>query len=85
MSRHDLDIELRGQLVNIEFFALSPEPDVGLMGYGFEDEVITDQEGNALNWELTEAELDKVGDAVNQKMLDAEADWDDHYWGGAHE
>lgn len=85
MRRHDLDIELRGQLVNIEFAAQEPEPDVGLMGYGFEDEAITDQGGNALDWQLTDAERETVCDKVNQKMLDMGADWDDAHWDRTHE
>ena len=74
MRRRDIDIELRGQLVTIEFAIQDPEPDVGLMGYGFEDESITDADGNALDWELTDAERDRVCEKVDKYMRSLDAD-----------
>ena len=74
MRRRDLDIELRGQLVNIDFAIQDPEPDVGLMGYGFEDESITDADGNALDWTLTDAEREVVVERVAKLARDLECD-----------
>lgn len=74
MRRRDIDIELRGQLVTIEFAIQDPEPDVGLMGYGFEDESITDADGNALDWELTDAERDIVTEKVGRLARDLECE-----------
>jgi hypothetical protein len=75
MSRMSFNIELRGQKVDIDLHVLSPEFDVGIMGYGFEDEVITDENGKALDWELTDEEITKVNEIVNDAVFCDEPDY----------
>jgi hypothetical protein len=60
-----LQLELRGQQVDIDLAVLPPEPDVGIFHYGFEDEIITDLKGNELDWKLTDEEIDQVGEAMD--------------------
>lgn len=66
MSRVQFDIELRGQEVSLDVHVLPPEHDVGIMGYGFEDEVIRDREGAILPWELTDDEIEEISEAVEK-------------------
>lgn len=69
--RMSLDMELRGWRVDIDLNALPPEHDVGLMGWGSEDEIITDYDtGLVLDWELTEDEIYKISGLVSQNALD---------------
>lgn len=60
MRRHIFELELRGQECSIELALVPPDDSVGLMGYSFEDEVITDENGALVDWELTEAEIEKI-------------------------
>lgn len=64
MARMTLSIELRGQTVEIDLYALPPEYAVGLPGWGFEDELILDAGGKRLDWNLTDEEIDAVNTAV---------------------
>jgi hypothetical protein len=68
------DIELRGQKVDIDLHVLEPEHDVGIMGYGFEDESITDADGKVLDWELTEEEILKINELVSDHAYNDEPD-----------
>lgn len=54
--RTTFQIELRGQKVTIEGAVLPPERDVGLCGYGLEDETIIADDGTVLDWELDDDE-----------------------------
>lgn len=67
MSRRmEFDIELRGQTVTIDCAVLCPEPDVGLPGFSFEDESISDASGDILDWELTDAECFKISQYIDR-------------------
>jgi hypothetical protein len=70
MSRRTFSLRLRDQDVEIELSIVDPDPSVGIMGTGFEDEQIYDQDGQVLDWELTEAETDQVLAALDDARLD---------------
>lgn len=70
MSRFQFDMVLRGQHVSLDVFVLNPDPDVGIMSFGFEDELIRDQDGTLLAWELTDDENMEICDIVNDKAND---------------
>lgn len=76
MPRMTIDIELRGQMVEIDLNALPPEHDVGISGWGSEDEIITDTTGQQLDWELTDDELYKISGAVSESAWDGYFDDD---------
>ncbi len=78
-NREELDIELRGQTVTVEFTVQDRDPSVGIMSYGFEDEVITDADGNVLPWELTDAETELLANKVDKFVRDIETDDFYHY------
>lgn len=75
-----IEMELRGQKVLIEGKASPPEYDVGLMGWGLEEETITDEQGNTLDWELTQDELYAISGKVNELAaggyFDHDPEWD---------
>jgi len=76
-----IEMELRGQRVLIEGKASSPEYDVGIMGWGLEEEeTITDEHGNTLDWELTQDELYAISGEVNKLAaggyFDPDPEWD---------
>lgn len=73
-KRHEIDIDLRGQRVTMEYFCVGPDPSVGMMGYDFEDETFTDADGNALNWELTDAEREMVGGKIDKAAREEASD-----------
>ena len=72
MSRLQFDMILRGQEVSLDVHVLPPEHDVGIMGYGFEDEVIRDRDGAILPWELTDDEIEEICEAVEDKVRSEE-------------
>jgi len=71
-----IEMELRGQQVLLECKASPPESDVGIMGWGPEEETITDADGNVLDWELTQDELYEVSGKMNQMASDGYFDYD---------
>lgn len=70
MSRITILTELRGKEVEIELSATPPDRSVGIMGWGYEEETITDGQGNLLSWELTDAEEALICDKVAEYMED---------------
>lgn len=64
MRRTTISMTLRETEVNVDVAILPPEPEVGIMGPWFEDEVITDMSGNRLDWELDEEEIESIGEKV---------------------
>jgi hypothetical protein len=78
-TREELEIELRGQMVTVEFTVQERDPSVGIMGYGFEEESLTDADGFALDWELTDAERELVANKVDKMCRDIETDDFYHY------
>ena len=65
-NRLQFDIELRGQTVTVDVHLLPSDPSVGIMGYGFEDEIIHDKEDAILPWELTDDETERICEKVNE-------------------
>ena len=72
--RKTISTRLRDQEVEIELAIVNPDPDVGLLGYGFEDESIHDLDGNVLDWELTEEEIEQINAIVDGVAGDQD-DW----------
>jgi hypothetical protein len=72
--KHDITLALRAIEVLVEFNAESPDPSVGMFGYSVDDLRVVDDDGNALDWDLTEDEMIQVNTAVDQYMRDAESD-----------
>lgn len=70
--RHDLTMQLRDIEVTVEFNATDPDPSVGMMGYGVDDYRITDDDGNALDWDLTDDEMYQLNCKVDEWMRDYE-------------
>lgn len=66
MSRVQFDMMLRGQEVSLDVHVLPPEHDVGIMGYGFEDEIIKDNTGAILPWDLTDDEIEEICETVEK-------------------
>ena len=65
MSRKaTFDVNLRGQLVVCETSIDPPDTDVGIMGERIDDFSLSTQNGEILDWELTEEEVDKLYDAL---------------------
>lgn len=70
-----LYLTLRERTVEFEFEPLAPEHDVGLMGWGYENWTIRDEEtGEVLDWHLTAAEEQEVAQCVNDYMDRADQD-----------
>lgn len=70
MSRMSISMTLRGRDVDIDLHVVPPDESVGILGYGFEDEVITDSDtGDSLDWELTEDEIQLVGERVYDRVM----------------
>lgn len=65
MIRLQFSMELRNQNIDVDLQILPPEPSVGIMGYGFEDEIIRDSDGAVLPWELTDDEIEKICETVD--------------------
>lgn len=63
-SKDSIQITLRGQEVIVDLVLHAPERDVGLMGPWFEDEEVFSEDGEPLNWELSEKELQLIGEAA---------------------
>lgn len=70
--RHDITLTLRGVEVLVEFNADSPEPDVGVFSYQLADYRILDDDGKALDLELTEEELQHLITKVQEQLRDSE-------------
>lgn len=68
MKTHDIDIQLRGQSVTLEFQASDPDPSVGLFGWTIEEYRVLDEDGAALEWELQEDELQAIQSQVDGYM-----------------
>lgn len=77
MPRMTIGIVLRGQKVEIDLNAHPPEANVGITGWGSEDEIITDSDGKALDWELTDDELYEISGIVSQNAWDGYFDDED--------
>lgn len=67
--RRFLSMTLRGQEVEIELSPIEPDYSVGIMGWGFEEETITDSQGNLLDWELTDEEQTQICQLLDDVML----------------
>lgn len=63
-TKPDMFLTLREQEVRIEYSIAPAEPDVGLMREGIDEYTVYDMDGNMLDWELTDSELDKLCDQV---------------------
>lgn len=59
-TKMEFMVSLRDQLVTVVGFAYPPDRSVGIMGTQFEEQEIRDEEGNILDWELTDEESDVV-------------------------
>lgn len=70
-SKTRLDMTLRNQEVTVSLIIQDPDPGVGLAWPWFEDEEIFDLEGKPLDWELTEKEIQAIGEKVNDHYFDS--------------
>lgn len=61
----NIEVELRGQTVTVELSVNASEPDVGIMGLYWDDEVIRDEHGKILSWDLSDKEIDTIASVVN--------------------
>ena len=75
MSRKaTFDVNLRGQLVVCKAVISPPDRDVGIMGEQLDDYSLSTQNGEELNWELTDVEIDKLYEAMPEPE-DYESDY----------
>lgn len=73
-----ITVNLRGQEVEITHFNIArAEPDVGLMSDYLDDWELADENGEILEWELTEEESDVVSQAIHDYLNNSEEDFDD--------
>jgi hypothetical protein len=66
--RLSFEIELRGQQVSVECFAMEPDRDVGIMGWYFEEETLSNSAGDVLDWDLSEDEQEAISEVVADIM-----------------
>lgn len=66
----NFELELRGERVSVELGVVNPDESVGMIGYGFEDETLCNSAGDVLDWRLTDAEVDKILNMVNDRAYD---------------
>lgn len=64
-ARSRISVKLRGQEVDVDLVINGPDDEVGLLGPWWEDEILFDQDGNQLRWDLTESEIEQISSAVN--------------------
>jgi hypothetical protein len=74
--RHQIETELRGQKVTVDFAIVEPDTDAGLTEYGFEDLLITDENDYVVAWVLTDAELEFLWPKVNDVLHRLDSDED---------
>jgi hypothetical protein len=72
--RTQFETELRGQTVKVDCEVDPPDFSVGIMGYGAEDVLLTDADGNGLDWELTDDEYYKLSECLNSTDFSYEDD-----------
>lgn len=73
--RHDITITLRGIQVCVEFNVGEPDSSVGLFGYQLDEyRLSTADDGDELDWDLTQDEIDEIAIAVDQYLRDSEYD-----------
>lgn len=65
-ERLTLTMTLRGEDVEIDVAVLPPDPEVGIRGYGFEDAVIRDSQGAVCPWQLTDADVERIIDKIQE-------------------
>lgn len=63
-------LTMRGQEVEVTASVCPSEPDVGILDEYTDDFEITDTEGNVLDWELTDAEMQQVNEGVSDQVND---------------
>lgn len=63
-ARSRISVELRGQEIDVDLVINGPDREVGLLGPWWEDEILYDQDGKQLRWELTDLEMEKISEAV---------------------
>jgi len=63
-KRVDISVELRGQQVTCDCGIVRADESVGMMGDSVEDVCVYDADGKALDWELTDEELQILADRL---------------------
>lgn len=58
-------VTLRGQEIKVEGSMGRAEPDVGIMSSYLDDFEIYNLDGQELDWDLTDEEVDTINDAAN--------------------
>lgn len=71
-----IDLTLRDTEVTAKLTIRAPEPDVGLLGPWWDDLELFSESGDELTWALSEAEMEKISQAVSDHYYDSHSDWD---------